>query len=220
MDEKTKRADFSTAWKSAKIARMNEHFRPGRLPATTQAAAGLPRRRWTVAEIEAAVARGIIPEDERFELIGGEAVPMSPKGATHEILRIELAFHMTQRAGADLRVAAEAQLNLTDDMYVVPDILVYPAAIKVPDVRGPTALLVIEIADSSLEYDLLTKAPLYASHGVREYWVIDAKTLLAIVHRRPAGSEYAQKEELTAEERLVPEAAPGLAVTLRDLDLD
>src|SRR5512145_2465065 len=114
---------------------MNEHFRPTRLPGTTRAAEGLPRRRWTVAEVEAMVARGIISEDERFELIGGEAVPMSPTGRQHEILRIELAFYMTQRAGTDLRVAAEAQLNLTDDTYVVTDVLVYPASIKSPDVR-------------------------------------------------------------------------------------
>jgi Uma2 family endonuclease len=198
---------------------MNEHLRPDRLPATTQAAEGLPRRRWTVAELEAMVAKGIISEDERFELIGGEVVPMCPKGARHEILRSELAFHMTQRAGAELRVVAEAQLNLTDDAYVLPDILVHPAAIKVPYVRGTTALLVIEIADSSLGYDQQTKAPLYASYGVQEYWVINAKTLLTTVYCKPSGSEYSQKEELTAEERLVPEAAPGLAVTLRDLDL-
>jgi Uma2 family endonuclease len=82
---------------------MNEHLRPNRFPATTQAAEGLPRRRWTVAEIEAMVAQGIILEDERFELVGGEVVPMSPKGRRHEILRGELAFYMTQRAGTDLR---------------------------------------------------------------------------------------------------------------------
>ena len=166
---------------------MNEHFRPDRLPGTTQAAEGLPRRRWSVAEIEAMVAKGIVSEDERFELIGGEVVPMCPKGRLHEILRGELAFHMTRRANDDLRVVAEAQLNLSDDVYVLPDILVHPAAIKTPDVRGPTALLVIEIADSSLQYDMQTKAPLYASYGVREYWVINAKTLLTTVYRtRPA----------------------------------
>jgi hypothetical protein len=67
---------------------MNEHMRPDRLRSTTQAAAGLPRRRWSVAEIEAMVAKGIIDEDERFELIGGEAVPTSPKGARQEMVKI------------------------------------------------------------------------------------------------------------------------------------
>ena len=199
---------------------MNEHFRPDRLPATTQAAEGLPRRRWTVAELEAAVAAGIISEDERFELIGGEAVPMCPKGRRHEILSSELAFYMTQRASADLRVKAEAQLNLTDDAYLLPDILVYPTAIKVPDVRGPTALLVVEIADSSLQFDTLTKAPICASHGVREYWVINARTLDTLVHRQPSASQYLQTDRSAVDDRLTPELVPALAVTLRGLDLD
>jgi hypothetical protein len=55
---------------------MNEMLRPPSLPHTTQAAEGLARRRWTVAEIEAKVRAGIIDEDERFELIGGEMVPI------------------------------------------------------------------------------------------------------------------------------------------------
>ena len=64
---------------------MNELLRSPSLPGTTQAAEGMLRRRFTVAEIEAMVANGIIAEDEHIELIGGEVVPMSPKGRRHEI---------------------------------------------------------------------------------------------------------------------------------------
>jgi Uma2 family endonuclease len=199
---------------------MNEQLRPTSLPLTTQAAEGLVRRRFTVAEIERMVAGGIIAEDERIELIGGEVVPMSPKGARHEIIRSELAFHMSRQAPATLRVAAKAQFNLTDDTYVVPDILVYPAAIKLPRVRGSSALLVIEIADSSLAYDLDTKAALYAAHEVREYWVIDAKTLETRVHRASAPAGYADVAALPAGARLTPSAASDLAISLGDLELD
>ena len=51
------------------------------------AAEGLPRRPFTVAELEQMVAAGILDEDERIELIGGEVVPMSPKGNRHEVLK-------------------------------------------------------------------------------------------------------------------------------------
>lgn len=197
---------------------MNEHLRL--LPGTTQAAEGLPRRRWSVAEIEAMVAKGIILEDERFELIGGEVVPMSPKGARHEIVRTELAFQMTRQAPGTLRVAAEVQFNLSDDAYTVPDLVVYPATIKVPDVRGASALLVVEVADSSLAYDLDTKASLYAAHGVREYWVINARTLDTRVHRHPADAGYRDVTEVAGRQQLTPEAAPELAITLTELTLD
>jgi Uma2 family endonuclease len=199
---------------------MNEHPHRTSLPDTTQAAEGLPRRRWSVAEIEAMVAKGIILEDERFELIGGEVVPMSPKGARHETVRTELAFQMTRQSPGTLRVAAEAQFNLTDDTYTVPDLLVYPATIKVPNVRGASALLVVEVADSSLAYDLDTKASLYAAHGVGEYWVIDARTLNTRVHREPAEAGYHDVIEVAANQRLVPKAAPELALTLAELTID
>jgi hypothetical protein len=54
----------------------------------TTAAEGLPRRRFTVAELEQMVAAGILDEDERIELIGGEIVPMSPRGDQHEKLSV------------------------------------------------------------------------------------------------------------------------------------
>ena len=59
-------------------------------PKTTTAAEGMPRRPFTVAELEQMVAAGILDEDERIELIGGEVVPMSPKGNQHEVVKTAL----------------------------------------------------------------------------------------------------------------------------------
>ena len=86
-----------------------------------------------------------------------------------------------------------------------------------PDVRGPTALLVIEVADSSLEYDVATKAPIYARQGVRDYWVVDARTLATKVHRDPSPTGYASVRKVAPEKRLMPLLAPALTVRLRDL---
>ena len=69
---------------------MNHMLRPPDLPLTTQAAEGLMRRRLSVVEVEAMVEAGIFAEDERFELIGGEIVPMSPKGIRHEVIKVSL----------------------------------------------------------------------------------------------------------------------------------
>ena len=64
---------------------------------TTQAAEGMLRRRFTVEELEAMVAAGILGEDERIELIGGEVVPMSPKGNSHEVLKHALNHYWARR---------------------------------------------------------------------------------------------------------------------------
>jgi Uma2 family endonuclease len=79
---------------------------------------------------------------------------------------------------------------------------------------------VVEIADTSLAYDLQTKARLYASHGVREYWVIDAATLVTTVHTEPTGSTYATITEIAAGGLISPALAPAVAVSLASLDLD
>ena len=91
---------------------MNERFQLA--PLTTQAAEGLSRRPWTVAEIEAMVAAGIIDEDERFELIGGDAMPMVPKSPRHEAVKIELNRHFQKIVPEHLSIAQETTLRLDD----------------------------------------------------------------------------------------------------------
>src|ERR1700693_1558079 len=109
------------AWNTAP---MNEIVTPPPRRPTTQAADGLPRWCWTVAEIEKMAADGFFHENERFELLGGEIVAMSPKGRRHEIIREELSFRFAKLAPSGVFVASESQLNLTIDTYTVPDILV------------------------------------------------------------------------------------------------
>jgi Uma2 family endonuclease len=81
-------------------------------------------------------------------------------------------------------------------------------------------MLVVEVAETSLSYDLKTKLPVYAAHGVPEYWMIDAVTLMTVVHRQPAGNVYTVVDKVPLHGRLVPSLAPELAVSLNALDLD
>jgi Uma2 family endonuclease len=186
---------------------------------TTQAADGLPRRRWLVAEIEQMAVDGYFREDERFELVGGEIVPMSPKGIRHEAIRGALAFRFSRQAPDDVFVISEPQFNVDNDTYVLPDILVHPARVPTAKVRGGDALLVVEVADSSLRYDLNAKAPIYAVYGVREYWVINAATLTTMLHRKPSGKGYESVHEVASSHTLVPLLAPAFAVSLGALPL-
>jgi Uma2 family endonuclease len=187
---------------------------------TTRAADGLPRWSWTVAEIERMAAGGYFRDEDRFELVGGEIVPMSPKGRRHEIVREALSFWFSRAAPDGVFVVSEPQFNLAEDTFAAPDILVRSSGIKTPDIRGGDALLVVEIADTSLAYDLQIKARLYASHGVREYWVINAATLVTTVHSQPSGAAYAVIGEVSPGAVVSPALVPALAVSLAALDLD
>lgn len=192
----------------------------GPVPATTQVADGLPRRAWTIDEVERMVQVGILREPEPFELIGGELVAMAAKDRRHEVLRTELALYWGDRRGRDLKIASECPLRLGKHDAPEPDLIVFPASLLAPDVRADAVLLVVEIADASLPKDLATKAPRYAAAGVREYWVINARTHATTVFRDPrASGDYAHRQEHKATEALVPALAPSLAVRLADLDL-
>jgi len=188
-------------------------------PPTTTAAEGLPRRCFTVAELERMVASGILHEDERIELIGGEIVPMSPKGNRHEILKTALMVHWVRCLPLDLLFTTETTFRLSDDTYLEPDFVVYPKATGLQGLRAATAKLVVEIADSSLGYDLGRKPGLYALFGIAELWVIDAVTLQTRVHRQPTPTGYRSAVDLAPSQDLIPAAVPALAVTLARLEL-
>lgn len=188
-------------------------------PTTTTAAEGLPRRRFTVAELEHMVAAGILHEDERIELIGGELVPMSPKGNHHEILKTALNIYWARRLREDLQFTTETTFRLSQDTYLEPDFVVYPRAAGWQGLSAETARVVVEIVDSSLAYDRGRKAALYASFGIAELWVIDAVALQARIYRDPAPAGYRSVADMLPDQQLVPERAPELAVVLSELDL-
>jgi len=186
----------------------------------TRAAEGLPRRRFTVAEVEAMVAAGVMKEHERVELIGGELVPMSPKGNRHEVVKKALNRRWMQRIPNDIDLIPETTLRLSEDTYVEPDFVIYPLGIPLDQVTGADALLVVEIAASSLGYDMGPKAALYAGFGVRELWVVDAVKLTTRVFREPSEDGYADARDLAASEVLLPLLAPpAFALRLDELRL-
>ena len=200
---------------------MNERFQQHGLvwPATTQAADGMPRRPWTVAELEAMVQAGIIDEDERFELIGGEVVPMSPKGARHELVKRILNEHLQRSALGDFWIAQETTLRLDEAAFLEPDFCVYPRSITPGELRGYHVLLAIEVADTSLRYDLGRKIGLYAAYGIAEVWVIDAIRLVTHVHSRLGAEGYRTIAEQGPEAEIAPTRVPGLSICLSKLGL-
>jgi Uma2 family endonuclease len=198
---------------------MNEILRPPSLPLTTQAAEGLPRRRWTVAEIEEMVRVGIIDEDERFELIGGEVVPMAAKGARHEQVKIALNRFFQRAAPERLEIAQATTLRLDKDSFVEPDFCVFRRGLDLSLLNGEAVLLAVEVADTSLAYDLGRKIGIYAAYGVPEVWV-NATTLVTRVHRARAPTGYSEMTDLTCTQCLTPALAAELAVRLADLGLE
>ena len=186
----------------------------------TSAAEGLPRRRFTVAEVEAMVAAGVMEEDERIELIGGELVPMSPKGSQHEVVKRALLDRWFRARPEEVHLVPETTFRLSEDTYLEPDVVIYPRTTGIRGLGASNVLLVVEIADSSLRYDIGRKAALYASFGIRELWVIDAVRLTTRVFREPAADGYRNTSDFGPADRLTPLVAPqAFALRLDELEL-
>ena len=111
--------------------------------------------------------------------------------------------------GSQIDLITETTLYVGVDEFREPDFLLWPVAILLKEVTAGTALLIVEVADSSLRYDLQTKAPAYAQLGLPEYWVIDAMTLVTSVHRNPTPDGYPPARKAAGPgERLEPLLAP------------
>jgi Uma2 family endonuclease len=199
---------------------MNELPRQPRVRPTTQAAEGVPRMRWTLAEFERLTELGILGEDDRIELIGGELVPMSPKGNRHEIVRGAILNWLRRNLPDEFDIHAEPGWRADPNNYFEPAFLVGPAGCNPTSIRPGDVLLLIEVAHSSLAFDTTTKAGQYASLGVREYWVVNAVTLATRVHRGPGAAGYAETGTVAANEPLAATLIPALALRLADLRLE
>ena len=110
--------------------------------------------------------------------------------------------------------------RLSEDTYLEPDVVIYDRAEGLKGLSGESVLLVVEIADSSLRYDIGRKAALYASFGVRELWVIDAVALSMHVFRDPSSEGYRSTQTVSADVIVTPVIGPAaFALRLDELGL-
>ncbi|MBI4305264.1 MAG: Uma2 family endonuclease [Chloroflexi bacterium] len=167
------------------------------------------RRRFTVDEYHRMAEVGLLTEDDRVELIDGEIVEMAPIGIPHASTVRRLNNLLAQRFAE--RAIIDVQNPVTFGRYSEPQpdlTLLRPRPGMYSDVHpGPDdVLLVIEVADSSVEYDRQTKMPLYAEAGFKEAWLIDLTRDQIEAYRDPAAGGYREIRILRRGDRLSPEA--------------
>jgi Uma2 family endonuclease len=195
---------------------MNELPRQPRSRPTTQAAEGVPRLKWTLAEFERMTGLGVLKENDRVELIGGELVPMSPKGNRHENVRAAIHNWLRRNLPDEIDYHVEPGWRV-DGNYCEPDFLIGPSGFSPTSIKPKDVILLIEVAHQSLKFDSTTKAGMYAALGVRDYWIVDARTLATKVHRKPAAKGFGSVTDVKPSRTLVPLLLPSLALKLSDL---
>lgn len=159
-------------------------------------------------------------EGERVELLDGLLVRMSPKSERHEAsVEFLLDWLMDDVDRGRHSVGCQRALTIGDS-EPEPDLVVRERDTPKP-YHPSSAVLVIEVSASSLPVDLGIKAPLYASAGIAEYWVLDLDGRRAIVHREPDAGSYRQRLEVSADGQLASAVLPLPALRVADaLDAD
>jgi Uma2 family endonuclease len=165
------------------------------------------------------IAAGAFAPGERLELMDGEIFRMPPQGSAH-YTAVQLAEEACRAAfaGRNFSVRVQGPLAPPPDSEPVPDVAVVSGCARDYSGAHPTsALLVVEIADSTLEYDRGRKAGVYARAGIQEYWIVNLIQRCLEVHRQPVGGIYGVIERLAPSDSLSPPAAPHAEISVADL---
>lgn len=177
--------------------------------------AGARARRVTRAEYERMAKLGFFL-GERVELIHGIVVRMPPIGPPHAEVVDRLTALFVRALGDRARVRIQQPFLACDDSEPEPDVAVV-AARSYAAGHPERALLIIEVAETSLEYDRKTKAALYAGSSVTDYWVVDVAGQCIEVFGDPTDGRYASTRRVGCGEELSPSSFPDVIVRVSDL---
>lgn len=182
--------------------------------------AQLAAYRFTVKEYYRMAEAGIFTEDDRVELIEGQVIQMAPIGSHHQgvVDRAARVFQLRVGERAIVRVQGPVRLDIQSEPQ--PDIALLRPRADFYTGGHPTArdvLLLIEVADTTVEYDRDVKMPLYARAGVPEVWLTILSEDAIDVYRSPSPTGYQHVRRFRRGQRLAPQALPDLEIDVQDI---
>lgn len=181
----------------------------------------MPMYQWTIPKYHQMIEAGVLQPDDRVELLQGTLYRVSPKGIAHVIITRWIAEQLRECLG-------HRAYLLTQDPITLPALNSEPE----PDialVKGswsdylthhpyPTDIdLVIEVVDSSLDYDKNIKIPIYAQAGIPEYWIVDVNAGEIIVCRQPTPENYASITVMNLGDSISPLAFSDINLQVSNL---
>jgi Uma2 family endonuclease len=174
--------------------------------------------RWTRQQYEKMVQGGVLTEEDRVELLNGRIVAMSPQNSQHATAVTLCRRALEAACGDEVFVRTQAPLALGPHSEPEPDLaLISGTARDFWDEHPSQAVLVVEVADTSLEKDREHKRRLYAEHGVPEYWILNLEDLHVEVYQSPTGNDYEEKTTYHSGDDLPLASAPCSPISVTDL---
>jgi hypothetical protein len=176
--------------------------------------------RFKAVEYQRFPEMGLLASSDRVELIEGVVVPMSPISVQHSFAVMMLEELLRAALEPRFKVRAEASVQLGEYSQPQPDISVIRRPLEIYAERHPgpsDILLLAEIAYSSLDRDRRDKIPLYAMHGIAEFWLVNLAERKAEIFREPVDGMFRLADKISIDSFLTPLVDPDLRVPLRAL---
>lgn len=177
-------------------------------------------RRWTREEYYRLAGEGWFA-GQRVQLFHGEIVQTAPQGHQHAKAILRVSQFLQSAYGPAHWVRIQSPLNILRDSEPEPDVAVTPNPPEAYQDHPTTALLVVEISDSSVAFDR-RKAHLYCAADVPEYWIVNLGKRILEVHRHPVadakaelGYRYREVHELGDAETISPLSKPGARIQVK-----
>ena len=178
------------------------------------------RFRFTVQQYHRMIESGILYEDDRIELIEGELTTMTPINPAHAGKTKRLTRILSTLVGDEAIVSVQDPLVLGDRSEPQPDLMLLRPRADFYETANPLpgdVLLLIEVADTSLEYDRGVKIPLYAANGIPEVWLFDLQRKRLEIHLEPGPAGYRKILLPDSGQVVSPSLLPGVEVSVDSL---
>ena len=177
---------------------------------------GFVHHKLSVDKYERMIRAGFFTENDRIELIRGELLDKMPIGEAHVEVVNRLNRKFATLLDEAVTVSVQNPLMLADS-EPEPDVALY--TLRAPGkARASDVHLVIEVADSSLDFDRTVKLAIYAEAGIPEYWIVNVLDDEVEIYRQPQlDGSYALASTLRRGDVLVPLAFAGVALKVDDI---
>ncbi len=191
-------------------------------PTTSPAPSTVPltHHRFTAAEYNRLGEVGIIGEDDRVELIDGEILDMCPIGYRHAAHVRKLTTLLADNRVREMLVDVQNPLDLGTRYQPQPDVMLLRGRTDNYASALPTAedvLLLIEVADSSLDYDQHTKLPMYARAGIAEVWIVNLDADQVEIYTQPQEAAYTATRVARRGDTVQIGALPAVTLPVADI---
>jgi Uma2 family endonuclease len=179
------------------------------------------RHRWSGSEFDRASETGVF-DGHRVELINGEILELPEMNDPHA-QAVQLATYALLPVFPPTSATVRCQLPMRlGESRPLPDLVVVAGTPRQVAQHPTTALLVIEVSDSTLAFDRGEQADLYASNAIADYWIINVQDRCLEVFRKPvvdaAGiGHYSERLVFAPTQTVSPLAAPQQLIAVADL---